>query len=90
MVGDLVAHGIEPAFQAAIEGVVVAALVMRLVCLSAYACCTGGEHGMPPAAVAAAIGHVGVHAEIVPARSKGVPIQEACVLQKALHQRRGA
>ncbi len=62
---------LEPALDAAIQRVVVAALVVRLSAACARCCrADDRERAETPTAVAAAVGHVGVDAQVVPARGK--------------------
>ena len=76
MVRDLLAHRLEPALQPAIQRIIVAALVVRLVRLAPYSRLARRKHRVPaPAPVPAAIGHVGVHAEVVPTRPRNLPSQ---------------
>src|SRR5262249_25578707 len=67
MCADGLGHGVKPAVDPAIDRVVIAALVMGLVRLSDNRLGAGAETGKTAAAVAPAIGHVGIDAEIVPA-----------------------
>src|ERR1700747_3728943 len=78
----------EPALDAAVEGVVIAALVMRLMRLSDDPGRCGAKHPEPAAAVASAIGHVGIDAEIAPGCGKTLPIGKASLLQQSPHFRR--
>src|SRR5437764_15099962 len=48
----------------------------------------GRKHPEPAAAVASAIGHVGIDAEITPARGKTLPIGQASLFQQPPHFRR--
>ena len=64
-----VGDGCEPALDPAIEQVVVAALVVRLVRLARDAAISHRKGGMTPPPVAAAVGHVAIQAKIVPARA---------------------
>src|SRR5260370_28354252 len=67
-------HRFEPAFDASVQRVVVAALIMRLMRLARYTCRAGAKTGKASAAVAPAIGHEGVDPEIVPARGEPLPL----------------
>ena len=71
-----VQHRLEPARDAAIQRVVVPALIMRLVRLAPDPVRARLERRMPALPVAAAIGHVGVEPEIVPAARERVPIPQ--------------
>src|SRR5438477_488910 len=71
---DRVGDRFEPAFEAAVQRVVVAALVMRLMRLADDLGAGGAKRGKTAAAVAPAIGHVGIDAEIAPAPREAVPI----------------
>ena len=71
---DRVGDRLEPAFEAAVQRVVVAALVMRLMRLADDLRAGGAKRGKAAAAVAPAIGHVGIDAEIAPAPREAVPI----------------
>ena len=71
---DRVGDRLEPAFEAAVQRVVVAALVMRLMRLTDDLRAGGAKRGKAAAAVAPAIGHVGIDAEIAPAPREAVPI----------------
>ena len=88
-VADLVGDRLEPALDAAVQMVVVERLVVRLV-RSAHdrALASGQPHAEAPAPVAAAIGHVGVDVEIVPALGEGRPVgQGAEAGQRSAHVR---
>ena len=62
MACDGVGHRLEPAFDAAVERVVVAALVVGLMRLARDALLRKGEIGEATLPVAAAVGHVEVGA----------------------------
>ena len=68
---DGLAHRSEPTFDSAVEWVVVPALIVRLVRLADDAFGGNGEGHEAAAAIATAVGHVCVEAEIVPARGEG-------------------
>src|SRR5260370_42570385 len=87
MRADRLADRLEPAFDAAIERVVVAALVMRLMRLAGDLGTAGAERGKAAAAIAPAIGHEGIDAEIVPAAGERIPIAQPGRLQYAAHLR---
>ncbi len=70
--------GVEPARDAAVQRVVVAALVVRLVRLALDPVGRGAEGGVAALPVAAAIGHVGVQPEIVPARANAPSPARPC------------
>ena len=78
----------EPALDAAIERVVVAALIVRLTRLPGDPGRCGAKNPEPAAAVASAIGHVGVDTEMAPGRGKILPIGKAGFLQQQPHFRR--
>src|SRR4029077_16150799 len=67
MRADPLGYRFEPALESAIDRVVVAALVMRLVRLPRDPLGAGAETGEAAAAVTPAIGHVAIDSEIVPA-----------------------
>jgi len=73
MGGDGLGHRSEPTFDSPIERVVVPALIVRLVRFANNAIGRNGEGREATAAVAAAVGHVCVDAEVVPARGEGWP-----------------
>src|SRR6185437_16973566 len=79
---------VEPPLDAAIERVVVAALVMRLVRLAHDRLGRRAKRRETAPAIAPAIGHKGVDAKVVPARGKAVPIGEAVLLEEFPHRRR--
>ena len=79
---DRVGHRLEPALDAAVQRVVVAALVMRLVRLAHDPRRRWRGSGEAAAAVAPAIGHEHVDAEIVPARGKRPPVAQPGRLQQ--------
>src|SRR6266550_8549020 len=85
---DRLDHRLEPAFDAAIQRVVVAALVMRLMRLAGNARRAGAETGEAAAAITPAIGHEGVDPEIVPTRGEAVPVAQPRPLQHGAHLRR--
>lgn len=66
-------YGFKPAFHPPIKGIVIPALVMGLVWFARYRALGQRERGIAPAPVAPAIGHVAVHAQIVPACGKILP-----------------
>src|SRR5260370_14447305 len=78
----------EPALDAAIERVIVAALVVRLMRLPGDPGWRGAKDPEPATAVAAAIGHVGVDPKIAPGRGKTLPIGKASLFQQPPHFRR--
>src|SRR5712692_8457194 len=85
MDADRFADRLEPALDAAIELVVVAALVMRLMRLAQDPRRACAEAGEAAAAIAPALGNVGVDAEIVPAPGKAGPIAEPGSLEHRAH-----
>src|SRR6266702_2024728 len=87
MRADSVRYRVEPALDPAIDRVVVAALVMRLVRLPDNPLGTGAKTGEAAAAVAPAIGHVAVDPEIVPAQRKAMPIGEPGGFEHRAHLR---
>src|SRR6266436_4943544 len=78
---------VEPALDPAIDWVVVAALVVRLVRLPEHPLGAGAKTRKAAAAVAPAIGHVGIDPEIVPASRKTIPIRETGFFQDRAHLR---
>src|SRR5215469_10646648 len=70
MTPDWFGNRFEPALDPAVQRVVVAALVMRLMRLAQKAGRRRAVAGKTAAPIAAAIGHVGVDTEIVPARGE--------------------
>jgi hypothetical protein len=76
--GDRGLDRLEPALDPAHEAVVLDPLVMRLVRLAPElaAACSRRERGVPAAAVAMALGQVGVEGEVVPARAERLPVGE--------------
>jgi len=77
---------LEPALDAAVQRVVVAALIVRLGGLARHAVGADGKHRVAALTVAAAVGHVGVRAQIVPARGECRPAgQAAGLLQQRAH-----
>ena len=85
---DRLGDRLEPALDAAMQRVVIAALVMRLVRLARNALRARAKRGEAAAAIAPAIGHVGVEAEIVPTARETVPIAQPRLSQHAAHFRR--
>src|SRR5580700_648823 len=88
MMRDRLADRFEPPLDAAIERVVVAALVVRLTRLPGDPRRCGPKHPEPAAAVASAVGHVGVDPEIAPTRGETLPIGKASLFQQPPHFRR--
>ena len=86
MVADGVRDRREPALDAAVQRIVIAALIMRLVRLSRDAVARGREGGVAATAVAPAVRHIGVEAEIVPAFREAVPIGESRLAERAPHR----
>src|SRR5690348_6275638 len=85
---DRIGDRFEPALEAAIERVVVPALVVRLVRLAGNPRRGGAKYAEPPAPVASAVSHVGIDAEVVPTGGKTLPIGEPSLLQQPPHFRR--
>ncbi len=84
-------HGFKPALDAAIERVVVAALIVRLMRLTFDAAISGHhKYGMSTTAIASAIGHISVVRHVAPAGSKGIPIAETALCFKQGLQSCGA
>ena len=66
---------LEPARDAAVQGVVVEALEVRLMRFAVSAAELGDrKHRVPPAPVAATVGHVAVERKIVPTRREPGPV----------------
>jgi hypothetical protein len=88
-VADRLGHRLEPALDSAVQLVVVERLVVRLVrAAHDRALLAGAIDGEAAAAVTAAIGHVGVDLEIVPAFGKLRPVgQRAEARQRVAHVR---
>src|SRR5215472_8301321 len=82
-----IGHRLEPALDAAVERVVIAALIMRLARLADDPAGAGAENAKPAAAVAPAISHIGVDAQIVPAGGKAFPVAQPGFVQYPLHLR---
>src|SRR4030088_1961623 len=85
MRADRFGNRLEPALDAAIQRVVVAALVMRLMRLAGDLGPAGAERGKAAAAIAPAIGHEGIDAEIVPAARERIPTAHPGWLQHIAH-----
>src|SRR5579862_720517 len=85
MRADPLGYRLEPALEPAIDRVVVAALVMRLMRLSGDPLGAGAETREAAAAVTPAIGHVAIDPEIVPAPRKIIPIGEPGSFQDRAH-----
>src|SRR5690242_11401423 len=85
---DFFGDRLEPAFEAAVQRIIVTALVMRLVRLANDLAAGGAKRGKAAAAIAPAIGHVGIHAEIIPALSETVPIAQTGLFQPLFLQDR--
>ncbi len=67
----------EPARDAAVQRVVVEALIVRLVRLPIdRAVASGRKHGVPAAPIASPVGHVLVELEVVPAAGERIPVVE--------------
>src|SRR4051794_23266998 len=88
MVRDCLGNRLEPALEPAIERVVIAALVMRLMRLPDDSGWSGAKDPEPAAAVTPAIRHVGIETEVVPACGKIIPIGEAGFVEQPPHFRR--
>ena len=88
-VAALVGDRLEPALDAAVQMVVVEGLVVRLVRPAQdRALAAGQPHAEAAATVTAAIGHVGVDLEIVPAFGEGRPVgQGAEAAERIAHVR---
>src|SRR5579859_3373646 len=84
--GDILADRLEPAREATIERVVIAALVVRLMGLARNACRRKREGRMPAPAIAAAVGHVGIEPEVVPAVGEAGPVAEPRLAQDGRHR----
>lgn len=82
MGGDGVRYGRKPALDAAIEQVVIPALVMGLVFLAGDGVARDGEGRITAAAVTAAIRHVAVKTQMVPALGKSLPVRQAFMLKQ--------
>ncbi len=87
MRADRVGDRLEPAFDPAIQRVVVAALVMRLMRFARDRLPRGAKTGKAAAAIAPAIGHVHIDAEIVPTRRETVPIAQPGRFEQRAHFR---
>src|SRR5712691_8609521 len=87
MRADRLRYRVEPALDPAIDRVVVAALVMRLVRLSDDPLGARAKTGETATAVTPAIGHVGIDPEILPALRKAIPIREPGFFQHRAHLR---
>src|SRR5665213_1764061 len=87
-IADRVRHRGEPARNPTVQLVVVQRLVMRLMRLAAYRAIFGrGEHRVAAAAVAPAIGHVGIEIERLPTGNEIPPIgQLAGIRQRLIHR----
>src|ERR1700761_820341 len=85
MFADRIADGLEPALHAAIQRIVVAALVMRLVGLAEDASPAGTITGEATAPITTAIRHVGVNAEIIPTLGETGPIAQTGCFKDVLH-----
>src|SRR5258706_13013237 len=88
MRADRFGNRLEPALDAAIQRVVVAALVVRLMRLAGDLGPAGAERGKATAAIAPAIGHEGIDTEIVPAARERIPIAQPRWLPHIAHLRR--
>src|ERR1700730_6272981 len=82
---DRLADRFETALDAAIQRVVVAALIVRLMRLPGDPSRRGAKDPEPAAAIASTIGHVGVDPEITPTRGETLPIGKARLLQQSPH-----
>ena len=82
MVRDGVPHRFEPARDAAVQRIEVAALIVRLVGLAPDRPGPDRERRESAFAVASAIGHVAVGPEVVPAGLEAAPILEPVTLQQ--------
>jgi hypothetical protein len=81
---------LEPSGDATVQRVVIAALIVRLMRRANDAVVAGGVDRMAAAAIAAAVGHVGVDGEVVPTRGERLPVgQGTCGREEGLHRRRG-
>src|SRR5262249_664866 len=85
---DRLGNRLEPALDAAIERVVVPALVVRLMRLSRNPGWRGAKDSEPASPIAPALGHLGIDPKIVPTVGKAFPIGEAGLLQQPPHFRR--
>jgi aromatic ring-opening dioxygenase catalytic subunit (LigB family) len=85
--GDLGLDRLEPALDAAVQHVVVEALIVRLMRPAHDRTpALGGEDREPPASIASTVSHVGVGREIVPALGEGRPVGErAEAAQRGAH-----
>jgi hypothetical protein len=90
MIGDRVRYRLEPAGNAAVERVVVAALVVGLMGLALDLALRDGEGGVAAAAIAPPVGHVAVRAEVVPALGEGVPMGHGLAVEDPAHGKAGA
>ena len=88
MTGDGIGNRLEPALDAAVERVVVAALIMRLMRLAHDPHRRRAQSGKAAAAITPAIGHVGVDAQIVPAGGERLPVAQIALAHQRAHLRR--
>src|SRR5690348_16178636 len=87
MRADCLGYRLEPALDPAIDRVVIAALIVRLMRFARDRLGSGAEARETPAAIATAIGHVRIDAEIVPARRKAVPVAQPGRVEQRAHFR---
>lgn len=83
--GDRLADRLEPAGDAAIERIIIPALVMRLVGFPLDCAAADREGGETAAAIAAAIGHIAVEPEVIPTIRETGPIPHSTGFQDGAH-----
>src|SRR5882757_1088458 len=74
MTGNFVFERQKPTFDAAIQRVVILTLIMRLMRLHHDAIARHCKRTKPSPPITSTIGHVSIHAKIIPTRSEGVPV----------------